>query len=172
MLSKKLAQELNSQLNFELYSAYIYYAMAAALEAMNAPGAANWMKVQAQEELTHADKFFSFINERDGRVILEAVEKPQKEWKAIIDVFTTAYKHEQLVTGRINCLVELAMEEKDYAANQFLQWFVAEQIEEESSVKVVIDQLKLADKAPGAMFMIDRELGQRVFVPPTGASST
>lgn len=166
MLSNELEKALNEQLNFELYSSYIYYSMAAALEAMNYSGAANWMQIQVQEELTHAQKFFEYINERDGRVILDAIEKPATEWASLLAVFENAYKHEKIVTSRVNNLMEQALSDKDHASATFLQWFVSEQMEEESNVKKVIDRLKLAADAPGALFMIDQELASRVFTPP------
>ena len=169
MLSKKICEALNEQLNFELYSGYIYHSMRAALEGMNLPGSANWMDIQTQEEVAHSQKLFDYINERDGQVELEAIPKPQSEWKTARSIFEHAYKHEQIVTGRINNLADLAQTEKDFATANFLLWFIAEQVEEESNVKKIVDRLKLAGDAPQAMFMIDNELAQRVFTPPTTA---
>lgn len=166
MIGKEMEKALNEQINAELYSAYIYLAMAAYFEAENLPGCASWMRVQVQEETVHAMKFYDFLNERGGRVVLEAIEGPPKEWKSPLAAFEAAYEHEQYITGRINKLVDLAIAEKDHAANAFLQWFVNEQVEEETSVEAVVRNFKMAEKAPGAMFMIDRELGQRTFTPP------
>ena len=167
MISKKIEKALNKQINAELYSAYLYLSMVAYFESVNLPGFANWMKVQTQEELVHAMKIYDFVNERGGRVVLKAIEAPPTEWDSPLDAFEATYKHEQKVTGLINNLVNLAIEEKDHATNSFLQWFVNEQVEEESSVDKVAQKLKMVEKAPGGLFMIDSELGQRVFTPPT-----
>ncbi len=166
MISKKIQDALNDQINAELYSAYLYLSMQAYFESVNLSGFANWMKVQTQEELTHAMKMYGFVNERSGRVVLGVIEAPPTEWDSPLAVFEAAYSHEQLVTGRINDLVNLAIEEKDHATNAFLQWFVDEQVEEEASADAVVQNLRMAQDAPGALFMIDRELGQRVFTPP------
>ena len=165
MISKKMEEALNDQLNAEMYSSYLYLAMAAHFEAENLPGAAAWMKVQSQEEMGHAMKFFGFINGRRGRVVLKAIDEPAKTWKSTLAAFEASYEHEQMITGRINDLVNLAIQEKDHATGTFLQWFVTEQVEEETSVDNIIGMLKMAEKAPGAMFMIDRELGRRAFNP-------
>ncbi|MHC4520104.1 MAG: ferritin [Planctomycetota bacterium] len=167
MIGKKMEKALNDQINAELYSAYIYLAMAAYFESENLTGSASWMRVQTQEETAHAMKIYDFVNERGGRVTLKAIEQPPKGWKSALEAFEAAYKHEQYITGRINKLVDLAIQEKDHAANAFLQWFVNEQVEEETSVDAVVQNLKMAAEAPGALFMIDRELGQRTFTPPT-----
>ncbi len=166
LLSDKMQDALNDQLNFELYSAYIYYSMAAYLESVDLPGFSHWMQVQVQEELTHVDKFFRFIHERDGRVILKAIDAPGIEWKSPLDAFQEAYEHEQIVSGRINKLVDLSLKESDHATNSFLQWFVTEQVEEEASVKSIIQQLKIAGKDGHGLLMLDRELGARVFTMP------
>ncbi len=161
MMSKKMEKALNEQINAEMYSAYLYLAMAAYFESENLSGCAGWMKVQVQEETSHAMKFFGHINERRGRVILQAIDQPAKEWKSPLAAFEAAFEHEQLITGRIDDLVNLAMQEKDHATSAFLQWFVSEQVEEETSVDTIVQMLKMADKAPGALLMIDRELGRR-----------
>jgi ferritin len=161
MISKKMEKALNEQINAEMYSAYLYLAMAAYFESENLSGFANWMKIQVQEEMGHAMKFFGFVNERRGRVVLKAIDQPAKEWTSPLAVFEASFEHEQMITGRINDLVNLAIEEKDHATNTFLQWFVSEQVEEETSVDKVIQMLKMAHEAPGAVFMIDRELGRR-----------
>ena len=166
MLPQKIEEALNSQLNAELYSAYLYMFMAAYFESLNLTGFTNWMKVQTQEELFHAQKFFDYINERGGRVIMQAIEKPETDWESTRAVFEYTYKHEQKVTSLINDLVELARTEKDNATYNFLQWFVSEQVEEEASTDAVLQKLKLiGDFGPG-IYMIDQEMGQRVFTPP------
>ena len=167
MLSKKMQEALNEQINAELYSAYLYLSMSAYFKSINLPGSANWMRVQTQEEMVHAMKIYDYVNERGGRVALEAVSKPVVEWKSPLAAFQAAYKHEQHVTGLINDLVNLAVKEKDHAVNAFLQWFVNEQVEEEASADEVVQKLKQVEKVPAGVFMIDRELGQRVFTPPT-----
>ena len=166
MISKKMERALNEQVNAELYSAYLYLSMEAYFKSLNLNGFAHWMRVQAQEEMTHAMKIYEFINERRGRITLKAIDGPQTKWDSPLAVFKDAYAHEQKVTGLINGLVDLAIEEKDHATNAFLQWFVNEQVEEESSADQIVQQLKVMEKAPGGMFMLDRELGQRVFTPP------
>ncbi|BAW31318.1 MAG TPA: ferritin [Methanothermobacter sp.] len=167
MLSKRMEDALNRQLNAELYSAYLYLSMAAYYEASDLPGFANWMRVQAQEELTHAMKFFDYIIRRDGRVTLKAIEKPPDEWDSPVDVSTHVLEHERKVTGLINDLVDLALEEKDHATYNFLQWFVAEQVEEEESASELLRKVKMASESPAGILMVDNELGGRVFNPPT-----
>jgi len=166
MLQKKMEEALNAQLNAEIYSAYLYTSMAAYFDAINLTGFANWMKIQTQEELFHAQKFYDYINERGGRVTMEAIEKPEIDWDSTLAVFEFTYKHEQKVTSLINDLVELSRTEKDNATYNFLQWFINEQVEEEASVDAVLQNLKLVgDYGPGT-FMVDQELGKRVFTPP------
>jgi ferritin len=168
VLTERIQDALNGQLNAELYSAYLYLSMAAYYESIDLPGFANWMRVQAQEELVHVMKFYDFINERDGRVILRPVEGPPTEWASPRAPFEDAYRHEQKVTEMINNLVDLATEERDHATDNFLQWFVAEQVEEEASVKEVVQKVKLGGDSGYGLLMIDSELAQRVFVaPPT-----
>ncbi len=161
MIAQKMEQALNKQINAELYSGYLYLAMSAHFESTNLPGFANWMRVQAQEELEHALKMYAYVNEREGRVILDAIEAPPSEWDSPLAAFQAAYEHEQKVTGLINDLVSLAVDEKDHATQIFLQWFVTEQIEEEASASAVVEKLKLVGDAPQGLFMMDRELGAR-----------
>ena len=164
-MDQKMIDAINEQINAELYSAYLYYAMAAWFEENNLPGMAQWMKAQTQEELFHADKFFNFVAERGGRVILKAIDAPPTDWDSPLAVFEHAYSHEQHVTGLINELVNLAIELKDHATNQFLQWYVAEQVEEEDNTSTVANQVRMVE-GTASLFMLDRELGQRVFTPP------
>ena len=166
MISKKMEEALNEQVNAELYSAYLYLSMESYFKSLNLGGFANWMRVQTQEEVAHAMKIYDFVNERGGRVILEAIKGPPARWDSPLAVFEAVYAHEQKVTELINDLMNLAIKEKDHATNSFLQWFVTEQVEEESSADEIVQQLKMMEKAPGGMFMLDRELGQRVFSPP------
>jgi ferritin len=169
MISKKMQAALNGQVEAEFYSAYLYLSMSAYLESIDLKGFANWMRVQYQEEVSHAEKIFDHVIERDGRAVVKAWEAPPAEWKSALDVFETAYKHEQKVTGLINGLVDQALAEKDHATYNFLQWFVNEQVEEEASVKTIVQQLKLLGDSRAGLFQIDRELGQRVFTPPAAS---
>jgi ferritin len=162
---------LNSQINAELYSSYLYLSMSAYCDSQNLAGMANWMRIQAQEEHTHAMKFFDFVNERDGRVLLTQIEAPKTEWTSPLDVFEETLAHEQKVTGLINDLVDLSLEEKDHASNTFLQWFVTEQVEEEATAKTILDKLKLIGDNPVALYMLDGELGQRTLPSPTADST-
>lgn len=166
MLSKSMEKALNGQINAEMYSSYLYLAMAAYFEDVGLGGFAKWMEGQAQEELFHAMKFYAYVNERGGRVKLAAIDEPPSKWKTPLSCFENVLEHEQKVTGLINDLVNLAIDEKDHATNNFLQWFVAEQVEEEDTASGILDKLKLMGEAAGGMFMIDQELGQRVFTPP------
>jgi ferritin len=158
---------LNGQLNAELYSSYLYLSMNAYFKSVNLDGFANWMHYQAQEELEHSLKFYDFIIQRGGKVVLSQIEAPPTEWDSPMAVFEATLAHEQKVTGLINDLVEIALDERDHATNIFLQWFVSEQVEEEESVSGVLEQLKLMGDAQGGLFMIDRELAKRS---PSGGS--
>jgi ferritin len=171
MLIPKIEQALNQQLHAELYSSYLYLSMSAYFESQNLAGMAGWMRVQAQEELGHAMKFFDFINERDGKVTLAQVDGPKIAWDSPLNAFQEAYEHECKVTGLINDLVDLSLAERDHAANAFLQWFVSEQVEEEASVLTIVDKLKLVGDNSVALFMLDGELGQRTPPPPPTASA-
>lgn len=166
MISDKMEKALNGQVNAEMYSAYLYLSMESYFKSLNLNGFANWMRVQTQEEMVHAMKIYEFINERGGRVTLKPIDGPPTKWESPMAVFEAVYAHEQKVTGLINQLVDLAIEEKDHATNTFLQWFVNEQVEEESSADEIVQQLKTMENAPGGMFMLDRELGRRAFTPP------
>ncbi len=166
MLNERIQQAFNQQVNAEIYSSYLYLSMAAYFASINLMGFSNWMRCQAQEELVHAMKFYSFIIERGGTVTLTAIEGPPAKWDSPIHAFREAYAHEQKVTGLINSLVDLAIQEKDHAGNAFLQWFVTEQVEEEASADGVVQQLKLAGDQGGGLFMIDLELAKRVFTMP------
>jgi ferritin len=166
MLQEKMQRALNEQITAEFHSAYIYLAMAAYFEDSDLPGFSSWMVVQAKEELTHGQKLYDYVFERDGRVELSGIEAPPKEWKSPLDAFEAAYKHEQYITGRINDLVSLSRELSDTATENFLQWFVAEQVEEEATAKGIVQSLKIAGDSGAALLMLDRELGTRTFVAP------
>lgn len=166
MLKEKMLKALNEQINAELYSSYLYLSMESYFQSVSLKGFAVWMRAQVQEELFHAMKFYDYVCDRGGRVALGAVKKPDSSWKTPLVAFQQILKHEQHVTGLINGLVDLAMEEKDHATLNFLQWFVAEQVEEEASVGEIVDKLKLIREDTSGLFLLDAELGRRVFTPP------
>jgi len=161
MLSAKMQDALNAQINAELYSSYLYLSMAAYFEAQNLMGFANWMHVQAREENMHAMKFYTFVNDRRGRVLLTAIDGPQTEWPSALAVFEESLHHEQKVTGLINKLVDLAIQESDHATQSFLKWFLDEQVEEEANVDNVIQDLKRIGESGQGLFLLDRELAGR-----------
>jgi ferritin len=138
-------------------------------QSISLTGFAAWMRAQVQEEMMHAMKFYDFVNERGGKVTLEAIAKPESVWASPLDAFEAILKHEQHVTSLINDLVDLAIAEKDHATNNFLQWFVSEQVEEEASVGGIVEKLRLIKDNPSGLFMMDNELGKRVFVIPQDA---
>jgi ferritin len=152
---------INEQIRDELYSAYLYLSMAAYFEAQSLPGFASWMRTQSEEEVEHAMKFFDFVNERGGRVKLQAIEQPTVDFESPLAVFEATYEHEQKVTALIHGLYELALEENDYAAQVMLHWFIEEQVEEEASVSQIVDTLERVGDKDQALIMLDRELGQR-----------
>jgi ferritin len=167
MLSKKLEDALNTQLNAEMYSSYLYLSMAAWFESKNLPGFAHWLKVQTQEEMVHALKFYNYLRDRQGTVKLKAIDGPAVKWESPTAAFDAVYKHEQKVTGLINNLMDLAIVEKDHAAKIFLDWFVNEQVEEESSSSEVLQKLKMVGENSSALFVLDQEMAARVFnLPP------
>ena len=161
MLSKQMEESLNKQINAELYSAYLYLSMAACFDSISLDGFSHWMKLQAKEETEHAYKIYGYVYERGGSVILEAINKPPTKWDSPLAVFEDAYKHEQKVSEMINNLVAMAREEKDYATENFLQWFVEEQVEEEANADEVVQKLKMVKDSRNGLFMMDGKLGQR-----------
>ncbi len=167
MLNQKMELELNKQINAEYWSAYFYLSMSAYLDKEGLQGCASWMRVQYQEEISHALKFFDYVINRGGEVKLQPIDAVPHEWNGIINVFEETLKHERKVTSLINNLMDVAIEEKDHAAKSFLQWYVDEQVEEESTVQTIIDQLKMVEGKGMGLFTIDKELGQRVFVDST-----
>ena len=161
MLSKSMQDAINEQIKNELYSAYLYLSMSAYCETNSLPGFARWMRAQSQEEVEHAMKFFAFVNERGGRVVLQAIDQPPLEFESPRAVFEQTLEHERKVTGLIHSLYELALEEKDYAAQILLHWFIDEQVEEESSAAQILDTLEMIGDKGQALVMLDRELGKR-----------
>jgi len=161
MLSKTIQDALNEQIKNELYSSYLYLSMAAYSESVNLPGFAHWMRAQAQEEIAHAIKMFDHIHERGGRVMLQAIPQPPVEFESPLDVFRKTLEHEQHVTALIHDLYALALQEKDYASQMFLQWFITEQVEEEESAGAIVDQLEMIGDHGQGLVMLDRQLAQR-----------
>lgn len=165
MLSEKLVDAINDQIQYEYHSAFVYKAMQAYFEDEDLPGMANWMDVQFQEEMSHAEKMFQFVCESGSRVEMKAMEAPRNEYSSPLDAFEASLEHEQSVTARINALMDLAQEERNHAAQIFLQWFVTEQVEEEASVSHIIAKLKRVKQDGRGLMMIDQELAKRTFIP-------
>jgi ferritin len=161
MIKSKVEKAINKQINAELYSGYLYLSMSAYFEDQNLPGFAHWMAIQAKEEFEHAMKFYKFVFERGGKVTLAAISAPPSEWKSSLDVFENAYKHEVKVTGLIHDLVALSRSEKDVATENFLMWYVDEQVEEEAHADAIVQKLKRIKESANGIFMLDRELGGR-----------
>ena len=166
MISEKLEKAFNDQINKEFYSEYLYLSMQAYFERLNLKGFVNWMTVQVQEEHAHAMGMFNYVNERGGKVELEAIAKPQIDWESPLHVFEEVLKHEEYVTSRINALMDVAEEVEDRAALSFLDWYVKEQVEEESNVGGVLATLKLIKDDAKALLMLDKDLAARTFVAP------
>lgn len=161
MVNEKMEAALNEQLNAEVYSGYLYLSMAAYFEDIDLAGFANWMRVQAEEELEHGMKFYDYIIRRGGSVTLKAIEEPQTEWESPLAAFEHVLSHEQLVTSLINNLVDLAIEEKDHATNNFLQWFVEEQVEEEENAMEMLAKVKLAGDNNSIFYALNEEFASR-----------
>jgi ferritin len=162
MIGKKLQDLFNSQIQAEFYSAQLYLSMSAYSESENFKGFANWLKVQYEEETSHGMKFIHYIQERGGEVQLKAIEAPPVKFGSMLKLFEEVLTHEKKVTALINNLYEVALKEKDYAAQIFLQWFINEQVEEEASATLIVEQLKMVgDKSVGGLFQLDHTLGHR-----------
>ena len=161
MLSKGIQEAINDQIHHELHSAYVYLAMSAYLETANFTGFAQWMRMQSKEEVVHAMKLFDYVNDRNGRVTLKALEQPPTDFKSVLGVFEGALAHEQKVTQMIYNLYKLATEENDYATQVQLQWFINEQVEEEATATSVVDRLKIAGNDGAALLILDQQMGAR-----------
>ncbi len=166
MLSPKLEEAINKQIDEEIYSSYLYYSMSTFFDFRGLKGFSHWLRVQSIEELTHVQKFATFISDRGGRTIMHSVNAPPCDWDSPLSVFTDIYQHEVGVTALVNALMDLALAESDYATVNFLQWFVGEQVEEESTADDVVRKLKLVEKTEGGLFLLDQEMDKRTFVPP------
>ncbi len=161
MLSDRMLKVLNEQINHELFSAYLYLAMAAQFQSQNLKGFAHWMEVQAKEESGHALKLYGFVNERGGRVGLKGIDAPQESWATPLAAFEAALAHERKVTGLIHKLADAAQSEKDHATAVFLQWFVTEQVEEEANALEIAEKLRMVGDSAQGLLMLDGILGQR-----------
>ncbi len=167
MLKTRIAEALNRQINAELYSSCLYLSVESYFHSVSLSGFASWMRVQVQEELLHAMKLYDFIISRGGRALLEAVAKPDADWKSPLAAFEQVLRHEEGITAKINELMDIAAAEQDHATKIFLQWFVSEQVEEESAVSEILSKLRLIGKDSSGLFLLDAELGKRVFAMPT-----
>ncbi len=165
MLSKKLEAALNAQINAEFWSAYLYLSMASHFAADGKPGFANWFQIQFKEEQDHAIKFFNYVIERGGKVELKPIKDVPNSWTSPLNAFEDTLKHEQVVTGYINDLVTLAKDEKDYATESMLKWFVDEQVEEEATAQGYIDALRMIKDNGFGIYTLDKELQSRVYTP-------
>ena len=161
IISKKMADAINEQINAELYSAYLYLSMSAYFEGLNLQGFAKWLRLQFEEEQAHALKFFDYVHERGGEVELKAIEKPKAKWESPLDAFKQVLEHEQHVTALINKLYEVALEEKDYATQVFLQWYLTEQVEEEDNASSVVASLESIEAHEAVIYQFDVVMGRR-----------
>ncbi|MFN3550959.1 MAG: ferritin [Endomicrobiia bacterium] len=161
MINTNIEKELNNQLNREFFSAYLYLSMAAYFEVENFKGFAHWMKVQAKEEITHAMKFFDYIIEAGGKVILTKIEKPKTTWGSVLEVFKDAYEHETKITNFVYEILNLSKNEKDYKTENFLQWFVREQVEEEAQTLEIVKKLEKIKDSFSTLLVLDHHLSKR-----------
>jgi ferritin len=171
MITPKMQDAINGQINAEIYSAYLYLGISAVFEDMSLKGFAHWMRIQFDEEMMHAMKLFDYVLERDGKIELEQIDKPELDIDSPLKAFEVTLEHEQKVTGLINSLVDVAIEVNDHASQNFLQWFVGEQVEEEANANEVLQQLRLLGDNPAALFMVDRDLGARPTATPPDAEA-
>jgi len=167
MLSENMLAAISDQVTKEFYSGYLYLQMAAWFENQTLPGFANWMKIQAQEEISHGMIFFNYVAERGGMVELGDMEGPPADYASPLDLFEKVLAHEEVVTSRINHLMDMAIAEKDYATKARLDWFITEQVEEEANASELVGKLKLIGNGSNGLFMLDKELAARVFVTPS-----
>ena len=160
MLDKKMEQALNDQLNAEMASGYLYLSMATYFEDNDLPGFGNALRVHAEEELEHAMKFYDYILRKDGSVVLQALDTPKRDWKDTVEVYEEILEHEELVTSLIHDLVDLSIKLKDHSTNQFLLWFVEEQVEEEELAHEDLRKVKMAVDSPQLLYLLDKEYAE------------
>jgi len=161
MFSKRVFELMNKQIKYELDSAYLYLSMAAYFESENLPGCARWMRLQANEEQEHAMKFFDFIFERGESVTLLGIDQPPAKFDSVREVFKQTLEHEKKVTSLIETIYAAALEDKDYASQIFLNWFIDEQIEEEKNATDILETLRIGGESGPSLLMLDRQLGKR-----------
>ncbi|MCS7061996.1 MAG: ferritin [Anaerolineae bacterium] len=161
MINKKVEQAINEQIKHELYSSYLYLAMANYFESIHLPGFAHWMKVQSEEERGHAMKFIEHLNDRGGRVVLQALDQPPADFGEPLKAFEQVQAHEQKVTALIHALYDIAVQESDKPSQTLLQWFIDEQVEEEKNADLIVNQLKMIAGHPSGLLMLDRALAAR-----------
>lgn len=161
MLSESLQSALNDQINDEFHAAYLYLSMAGYFEVNNLTGFAHWMRMQREEEIGHGMKIYDFVLDRNGRVELQSIDAPPRDYDSPLDACERALEHEKKVTGKINDLYDLAKEEKDYPTEALMQWFVIEQVEEEASALQLVEKLEMAGDDRAALLMLDSETGSR-----------
>ncbi len=171
MVSERMQQKLNEQIQKEFYSAYFYLSMEAYFASRNLNGFANYYRVQAQEERDHAMMFFNYVSHVGGRVKLGQIDAPKSEFASIEEVMQLTLEHEQFVTKSIYSIVDLALEERDHKTNAFLQWFVTEQAEEEANSENNLNKVKLVGDDGRGILMLDAELAQRVYTPPAAGTA-
>ncbi len=169
MISTKMQDALNEQVNKEFFSAYMYLAMSGYCNTLGLPGFAHWMRMQYEEEIMHVTKMYDYIQDQGGEVLLKAIEQPEQEYGTPLEIFETTLEHEQYVTTLIHRLMDLAVEERDYATQTFLQWYVTEQVEEESNVNDIVSPLRMVGDDKGGLMMIDQQLGGRLAPTPLPA---
>jgi len=167
MLDTQIQDAINAQINWEFYSGYLYLSMASQFAATGMSGGQNWMTVQYQEELAHARIMVEYVLTRGGRMVLETIDKPQTDWVDGLAMFEEALAHEEKVTGRIHDLASLALELKDHATYNFLQWFIAEQVEEEETASDMVQKFRMAGEHPAGLYQLDKELATRVYNIPS-----
>jgi len=167
MLKEKVLKAINQQINNEYYSAFLYLSMSAWFQGKGFQGLANWMFIQYQEELSHGNKFFRYVNERGSQVVLKPIAQVETDFQSVLSVFERALEHEQFVTDSIHKIMDVAIEEKDYATQSFLKWFIDEQVEEEAHAGEIVDKLRMINGHINGIFMLDHQMGKRVFVSPT-----
>jgi len=164
MLDSKIEVALNQQINAEIWSGYLYLSMSFDMDSKGFEGMSSWFAIQAKEEFDHAARFIKFITGRDGKVALMPIEGVKQEWGAPKDVFEDTKKHEKVITGKINNLMDLAVELRDYATQNMLKWFIDEQVEEEATVRKILEKLKRVEGSPAALYELDKELGARQII--------
>lgn len=171
-MNKKIEEAINAQINAEMWSAYLYLSMAAQCHELGLSGMANWFEIQFKEEQDHAHIFYNYVISRGGRVVLKPIEAVETEWKDALAMYEKTLEHEKVVTGLINNLYSIAVEEKDYATQTMLQWFIDEQVEEEENARTLIDTLKMINGNGYGLYMLDKELAARVYTQASPLTKT